>query len=299
VVSRRTTPKAGGLGVGAIVEAAARRPVATARTVRYVPSAAVGFVRALRDASRSVTLPLSAPRTSLNRSITSARAVSLTTLPLTDVREVTEAFGLTLNDVATAMCAGALRSWLEDVGELPGKALVAAVPVAVRGGDAHLAGNKMSVLFASIPTHLADPRARLDASRDEMRDAKATHRDVGPYTLGAIADAAPWNLVSLLFRGYSNLGLASRLPPPVNLVFSNVPGPEVPVYCGGARLTALFALGPIFDGAALNVTIVTCDDDVDVGVVTCPDVVPAPVDSLGKYFDTALGELVALARTAP
>ena len=296
-VSRRATPKARDLGVGAIVHAAVRLPVAAARTVRHVPSAAVGFARALRDAGRSVTLPLSAPRTSLNRSITAARAVSLTTVPLADVREVTEAFGLTLNDVATAMCAGALRSWLEEAGELPGKALVAAVPVAVRGDDAHMAGNKVSVLFASIPTHLAEPRARLDASRDEMRDAKATHRDVGPHTLGAIADAAPWNIVGLLFRAYSNLGLASRLPPPVNLVLSNVPGPEIPVYCGGARLTALFPLGPIFDGAALNITIVSCDDDVDIGVVTCPDVAPAPVDSLGKHFDTALGELVALARS--
>jgi hypothetical protein len=99
-----------------------------------------------------------------------------------------------------------------------------------------------------------------------------------------------------LFRAYSDLGLASRLPPPVNLILSNVPGPEIPVYCGGARLTALFPLGPIFDGAALNVTIVTCADDVDIGVVTCPDVAPAPVASLAKHFDTALGELVALAR---
>jgi diacylglycerol O-acyltransferase len=205
-------------------------------------------------------------------------------------------FGVTLNDVAMAMTAGALRTWLRGAGELPDRPLVAAVPVAVRGGSAHMVGNRVSVIFASLPTNLADPIERLEAVHTQMKDAKATHRDVGPQTLGALAEAAPWNLVGLLFRAYSDLGLATRLPPAVNLVMSNVPGPPVSVYCGGARLVGLYPLGPIFDGAALNITVVSCDDDVDVGVVTCPDVAPAPVDALATAFHDALAELVALAR---
>ena len=158
-----------------------------------------------------------------------------------------------------------------------------------------MTGNRVSVLFAALPSHLADPAERLDAVRDQMRDAKATHRDVGPQTLGALAESAPWNVVGLLFRAYSDLGLASRLPTAVNLVVSNVPGPPVPVYCGGARLVGLYPLGPIMDGAALNITIVTCDDDVDIGIVTCPDVAPGSVDALGHACHRALEELVALA----
>ncbi len=295
-VDDRATPEAEDLGLGALVRAVAHLPIAAARAMWHLPNATVGFVRALRDSGRSVTFPLSAPRTSLNRSITAAREVSLRTMPLADVREVAEAFGLTVNDVVTAMCAGALRSWLDDAGALPDRPLVAAVPVAVRDRGTHRVGNRLSVLFASLPTHLADPRERLDAVRDEMRDAKATLRDLGSHTLGALADAMPWNVIGLLFRAYSDLGLASRVPPSVNLVLSNVPGPQDAVFLGGARLTALFPLGPIFDGAALNVTIVTCGDDVDVGVVTCPDVAPGSLDSLTAHFATALDELVALAR---
>jgi diacylglycerol O-acyltransferase len=286
----------GGVGVRQVVRTVARVPVVTARTLARVPGAAFGFVRALRDAGRSVTLPLTAPRTSLSRSISSARSVALTTVPMADVEEVMRCFGVTLNDVAMAMTAGALRTWLRGAGELPDRPLVAAVPVAVRGGSAHMVGNRVSVIFASLPTNLADPIERLDAVHTQMKDAKATHRDVGPQTLGALAEAAPWNLVGLLFRAYSDLGLATRLPPAVNLVMSNVPGPPVSVYCGGARLVGLYPLGPIFDGAALNITVVSCDDDVDVGVVTCPDVAPAPVDALATAFHDALAELVALAR---
>jgi WS/DGAT/MGAT family acyltransferase len=231
----------------------------------------------------------------LNRSITWKRDVALATLSLTDVREVAASFELTINDVLTAASAGALRTWLQDAGELPARPLVAAVPVALREGDPRRTANRLSVMFASVPTHLADAADRLEAVKTAMRDAKATHADVQPQTLGALAEAAPWNLIGLLFRAYSDHGLANRLPPAVNLVMSNVPGPPVPVYCGGARLVGLYALGPIFDGAALNITFATCNDDVDVGVVTCPDVAP-PLDGLVAALREELAELVALAR---
>jgi WS/DGAT/MGAT family acyltransferase len=283
------------LGLGQVVRALARTPVAAVRVATRVPGAATRFVRALRDVGRSVTLPLSAPRTALNGSITAARAVALTAVPLADVREVAESFDFKINDVIMAMCAGALRTWLRDAGDLPDRALVAAVPVAVGDGSAHRTGNRVSVMFAALPTDLADPLARINAVRTEMRAAKATHADVGPDTLGALAEALPWNVVGLLFRAYSDLGLANRLPPAVNLMISNVPGPPVPVYCGGARLKGLYALGPIFDGAALNITVATCGDDVDVGIVTCPDVAP-PAEALSAAIHDSLAELVALAR---
>ncbi len=287
--------KLAGLGVGQALRAIGRTPIAAVRTVSQMPSAAVGFVRALRDAGRSVTLPLQAPRTSLSRSITAERAVALTTVAMADVREVADTFELKVNDVVMAMCAGGLRIWLRDAGELPERPLVASVPVAVKGVTGHLAGNQVSVMFATLPTHLADPLERLDAIQREMHDAKATHTDIGQHTLGRLADVAPWNVVGLLFRAYSDLGLASRLPPAVNLVISNVPGPPVDVYFGGARLVGLYPLGPIFDGAALNITVATCGPDVDIGIVTCPDVAP-PVEDLATAMRDALAELVACAR---
>jgi diacylglycerol O-acyltransferase / wax synthase len=284
-----------GLNLGALLRTLERLPVVTARTVAQLPRATFGFVRALRVAGRSVTLPLTGPRTSLSRSITASRSVVLTTLPLADVREVAESFRLTVNDVIVSTCAGALRLWLHEAGELPTRPLVAAIPVAVRDRGDHRSGNRVSVIFSALPTHLVDPAERIDAVRRAMRDAKATHADVRPQTLGALAEAAPWNLLGLMFRAYSDFGLANVLPPAVNLVLSNVPGPPVPVYLGGARLEGLYALGPIFDGAALNITVTTCNDDVDVGIVSCPDVAP-PVDGLVPALEASLAELVALAR---
>jgi WS/DGAT/MGAT family acyltransferase len=295
-VAEPTLPTARqGLGVGQAIRTLVRTPAIVARTATRVPGAATGFVRALRDAGRSVTLPLSAPRTVLNRSITSTRDVALTTLPLADLHEVAESFDLKFNDVVMAMCAGALREWLGDAGDLPDRALVAAVPVAVRGRSTRRSGNQVSVMFAALPTDRPDPGTRIEVVRREMRDAKATHADIGQDTMGALAEAAPWNVVGLLFRAYSDLGLANRLPPAVNLVISNVPGPPVAVYCGGARLAGLYPLGPIFDGVALNITVATCGDDVDVGIVTCPDVAP-PAAALTAAVRRSLAELVALAR---
>ena len=294
-VDRGSRADVPGLGIAQATRAVARTPVVATRLLLRLPGVAVSFTRALRDAGRSVTLPLTAPRTVLSGSITAERSVALTTVPLADVREVAATFDATINDVVMAMCAGALRTWLQQAGSLPDRPLVASVPVAVKGGSKHVVGNRVSVMFATLPTDLANPAERLDAVRNSMRDAKATHADVGQDTMGRLAEAAPWNLVGLLFRAYSDLGLANRLPPAVNLVISNVPGPPVDVYCGGAHLVGLYALGPIFDGAALNITITTCGDDVDVGVVTCPDVAPPVEEMVGAIHD-ALAELVAIER---
>jgi WS/DGAT/MGAT family acyltransferase len=268
-------------------------PAVVTRTAMQVPAAALGFLHSLRTAGRSVALPLTAPRVHFNRSITSKRSVALTALPLRDVRRVADAFDLTINDVLMTVCAGALRQWLQDNDELPRRPLIAAVPVAMRA-DEHHAGNRLSVMFAALPTHLADVRGRLDFVAKGMRDAKATHAEVRPRTLAALAEAMPWNVLGLLFHVYSDLGLASRLPPAVNVVVSNVPGPPVPVYCGGAKLVSLYALGPIFDGAGLNITFTSCADEVDVGIVACPDVTSS-LDGIVESLSEALAELVVLA----
>jgi hypothetical protein len=145
-----------------------------------------------------------------------------------------------------------------------------------------------------LPTHLDDPAARVRFVAQEMPAAKAFHEELGPHTLGSLATVAPWNLAATLFRAYSNLGLANRLPPAVNLVLTSVPGPPVPLYCAGAKLVDLFPLGPIFDGAALNITAVSYTDRVCFGFLVCPDVVP-PVQQLADGAPRALDALVAAA----
>lgn len=270
------------------------QPAVVARSVTKLVRTAWQVVRTVRHRAEGPTLPLTAPRVSLSRSITPARAASFAVFDVDDVKEIRRAFGVKFNDVTMAVAAAVVRRWLEEAGDLPDRPLVAAIPTSVRADGGGRAGNEVSTLFGALPTHLADPVARIDFIAREMPSAKAFHEELGPRTLGSLALVAPWNLASVLFRAYSDLGLADRLPPAVNLVLTSVPGPPVPLYCGGARMESMFPLGPIFDGAALNVTVVSYTDKVCVGFLTCPDVCP-PVQHLADAVPEAVAELVAAA----
>lgn len=270
------------------------QPALVARSVTRLAGSAWRIAqRATRHEARA-TLPLSAPRLCLSRSITARRAAAFASAGLADFGTIRRAFGVTFNDVAVAVTAGVLRRWLGDAGDLPTRPLVAAIPVSVRAEPGGIAGNEVSTMFGALPTNLDDAADRLRFVAGEMRAAKAFHEELGRQTLGSLATAAPWNLAGLLFRAYSGLGLANRLPPVVNLVLSSIPGPRQALYCGGARLEALFPLGPIFDGAALNVTVISYTDRVCFGFLTCPDTCP-PVERLADAVPEAVAELVAAA----
>lgn len=274
------------------------QPAMVARSVTRLAGTSWRVAQRIARREPSGTLPLTAPRTCLSSSITARRATAFATVDIDAVKEIRRAFGVTFNDVVMAIAAGALREWLRDNGDLPDRPLVAAIPMSVRGEASDLPGNNVvSTLFGALPTHLADPAARVRFVAQEMPGAKSLHEELGATTLGSLATVAPWNLASALFRAYSNLGLANRLPPIVNLILTSVPGPPVPLYCGGARLESLFPLGPIFDGAALNITALSYTDHVCFGFIACPDVCP-PVEHLADAIPTVLNELVAAARAA-
>jgi len=270
------------------------QPAVIARAATRLLRTAWQVARRLRRGEDHATLPLTAPRVCLSRSITSARAASFAVVAIDAVNEVRRAFGVTFNDVAVAITAGVIRRWLLAAGSLPDRPLVAAVPTSVRAGTGATAGNEVSTLFAALPTNLADPGERLRFVAREMPGAKAFHEELGARTIGTLAMVAPWHLLALLFRAYSSLGLADRLPPAVNLVLTSVPGPTIPLYCGGARMDALFPLGPIFDGAALNVTVISYTDKVCIGFLTCPDVCP-PVEHLADAVPDVVDEMAAAA----
>ena len=264
-----------------------------ARTVRSV--------RAVSARNRDVvgTLPPSpfqAPRTSINGAISPHRRVALADLPLADVREVASVFGATTNDVVLAVTAGGLRTLLERRGEEPETSLVAMVPVSLRTeAERGTLGNRVSGLLVSLATGVADPAARLRRIRDGMQAAKAQHRALDPAVFATWAEAALPAVATQLSRLVTNLRVFDRVGPPFNLVVSNVPGPDVPVYLAGARMESLHPLGPIAEGVGLNVTVFTYRDAVHVGVLGCRDLVP-DVEVLSGALGEALAELVVAAR---
>lgn len=225
----------------------------------------------------------------LNTALSPFREVAWCSLPLERLRAVGHANGASVNDALLAVAAGALRRYAEPRGVLPEWPLVASVPIAVRDeGDER--ANAVSAASVSLATDREDPIERLCAIRDATRAKKGRRgRSLG-QDLAAWADVPPPLLFSLATSAYFDLDLASRMTPLCNLVVSSVPGPREALYLAGARLEAIYPLGPVFTGMALNITAIGWGDRMDVGLVACRQAVPE-LWSLADALPEALAEL--------
>jgi WS/DGAT/MGAT family acyltransferase len=238
-----------------------------------------------------------APRTSFNRTITRHRVLAIRTTALSDVKEVKNAVGGTVNDVVMAVCAGALRRYLEKRGELPDQPLVAMVPVSIRTGqETDKWTNRVSAIFTSIPTNAAEPLERLAATHRWMQAAKQQHDLVPADMLIEVSTLAPPALSIRAMRLAARMRLADRVNPPVNLVISNVPGPRTPLYLGGARLLEYHPVSTIVDGQGLNITVQSYLDQLHFGLVGCRELVP-DIEELADLCVDELDRLRAQAAT--
>jgi WS/DGAT/MGAT family acyltransferase len=285
------------------------RPVQTARLatdlVRVLPTLApalsplVGGLLGLGRGDGGVirTTPGRAPATPFNQPITPHRRLAIRSLPLDDVKTVKNAFGVSVNDVVLAMCAGALRRWLTDHDALPEQPLVAMIPVSVRDpASKNALGNKVSAMLATLPTHAADPVDRLEIAHAATKAAKAQQAAIPQGLVDQITDFAPPALAARAARVVFATGVLQRLPP-FNLVISNVPGPNIPVYLGGAKLLAHYPVSVLTDGLGLNITVVGYLGQLHFGLVGCRELVP-DIDALAGYVVDELELLVEAAELA-
>jgi len=285
--------------IGDAVAALAARPTEAAAAVR-------GTVEVLSRLRRHLTgsdgaaapPPFAAPRISLNGVLSGPeRRVAVVGLPLQEVRAVRDRFGVTVNDVVLALCAGALRSWLAGRGEASDGDLVALVPASVRSAaDAGTTGNRVSPMLVSLATTVADPVERLQAVAASARSAKARERDVGTAPLAEWAELAPPILVAGAAQLASALRLADLVPPTFNVSVSNVAGPPLPLYLAGARVVAAYPLAPVTDGSTLNVTVLSYDGTLGFGLVADAASVP-DLGVLAAGLAQALAELVRATQT--
>ena len=274
-------------GLPGQLDAVARSVARTVRTARTLAS---------RNREVTGTLPpgpFQAPPTSINAAISAHRRVAFADLPMADVRRISGVLGGTTNDVVLAVTSGALRTFFASRDEEPETSLVAMVPVSVRSEDERGAlGNRVSGMLVSLATGVSDPVARLGQIREGMRAAKEQSRTVGGEVYAAWAEAALPAVATRLSRLVTNLRLFDHVGPLCNLVVSNVPGPDVPIYLAGARLESMHPLGPIVEGIGVNVTVFSYCGTVHVGIQACWDLVP-DVDVLGRAMEEALAELLA------
>jgi WS/DGAT/MGAT family acyltransferase len=251
----------------------ATRPVQFARLLPTTLGGLASWVERARR-GRAMPAPFTAPRTSFNGTITGHRSVAFVRMDLAHVKEVKNAFGCTVNDVVLTMCSGALRKYLADRDELPEQSLVAMVPVSVHGKTTAPGTNKVSGMFSSLASNIADPVERLAEIAAQNRVAKEHHKTLSASLLQDWAQFAAPNTFALAVRVYSKLRLAERHPVIHNLVISNVPGPPMPIYFMGARIVGFFPFGPVFHGAGLNITVLSNDGHLDVGLIACRELAP-------------------------
>lgn len=234
---------------------------------------------------------LQAPKTSFNVPIGPRRSLAFSSVALADVRAVADAFDVKINDVALALCSGAIRAYLDAAGELPVRELTAGAPVSLRkSGDASM-DNQLSYLVMPLGTQLTDPIERLRHIAQQSRAAKDIHRTMRAHPVSSIAEtAAPFVLGSLLRLAYQTHVL-SFIPGMMNTVISNVPGPPMDLYLAGAKLSGIFSASVLLDCMGLNVTLFTFGDRVDFGLHVDPDLISDPW-SIAEGIPNALRELM-------
>ena len=250
--------------------------------------------------------PASMPPTRFNSVVSAHRVFDTRRFTLAEFKSIRAlARGATVNDAVLAVCGGALRRYLENKDELPEASLTAMAPFFIRDADA-ASGDKpdMSWLHVQLGTHLADPVQRLAFIRDQTSSSDTVSRAVGARELtdiGQHASAATLALTSKMLSRAS-LGIARRAPL-ANCTVTNVPGPSVPLYLCGARMTYFSAIMPIADGMGLVFAVTSYDGRIVISPTSCRDLMPDPEmfaqcvrDSFQEYLAAAARPVKAAPR---
>jgi diacylglycerol O-acyltransferase / wax synthase len=208
-----------------------------------------------------------APSSILNQRVSSSRRFAAQSFELDRLRHIAKTLGVTINDIVLAICSGALREYLLSQNALPKKPLIAMVPASVRSDDSDFS-NRITMILANLGTHKADPLERLQIVRRSVLNAKQRFKRMSSSQI--------LNYSAFVY-GAAGLNIVSGFMPKhqaFNLVISNVPGPREPLYWNGAKLDALYPASIVLDGQALNITMTSYLDKLEVGLTACRNALP-------------------------
>ena len=277
-------------------------PMSALRTAVGLTAEAAGmpaaFIKTLTKGIRNETssLSLHAPKTMFNVNITGSRRFAAQDWPLDRIRAISKASNTTLNDVVLAMCSGAVRAYLQELGKLPDASLVSMVPVGLKSRGAESmsggGGNAVGSVMVRLGTDLADPEDRLASVHRSMKSGKEALGSMTPNQIVAMSalGMAPSIMIPML-------RLNGIVRPPFNLIISNVPGPRSTQYLNGARLTGTYPVSVPMQGMALNITCNSYADAMCFGLTGCRRSVPH-LQRLLTYLDEELDLLEKAAGAA-
>ena len=230
-----------------------------------------------------------APPTPLNVEIGPHRRLAVTREQLADFKVVKNAFGGTVNDVVLTVVSGALRRWMHTRGfRTEGVELRALVPVSIRTKEEHGEfGNRIAVMRGPLPIYIKDPVARLHSVKQSMDGLKESKQAVGAEVLAGVQQLAPPTVLAQASR----INFSTRL---FNLIVTNVPGPQFPLYVLGRKLQNLYPIAFLPQNHSLAIAIMSYDGEVNFGLLADYDAIP-DVNDLAEGISESLAELVALA----
>jgi diacylglycerol O-acyltransferase len=227
------------------------------------------------------------PRTMFNVDVTPQRRVATQTTKLARMKAIGEAAGGSVNDVLLAACSAAIRRYLQEMGELPTRSLIASVPVALPRDTSQSGGGGNAVSFANVKlgTDVADVRARFEVIRRSSTVGREYLRQMSQTALitYTVLISSPQMLTRVPAIG-------ARVPPIYNVIISNVPGPRGKLYFLGAEMEAYYPISALAHGQALNITVLSYAGGLYFGFTGCADRVPH-LQRLAVYTGEALDEL--------
>ena len=238
------------------------------------------------------------PRTSMNVAISPRRAFKTVRIPLSEIKQIGKAHNAKLNDVVLALCSGALRGYFGDDKKLLAKTMIGAVPASLRNPGDTTSSNQVTMMLITLATNMADPAERMAAIVAGSTKAKMLTqgmKNIIPTDLPSLG--VPW-LMSVISTLYNSDVVANRIPTVANLVISNVPGPQVPLYMAGATMDAYFPVSIVTHGLGLNVTLHSYNGSLDIGLIACKKAVP-DIARFAKAMEAAHQELLAAPAPAP
>jgi WS/DGAT/MGAT family acyltransferase len=231
------------------------------------------------------------PPTPLNVPITAERGFAGLSLPLDALKALAAVHGAKLNDIVLALCSGALRRYLAHHGGIPKKPLTAAMPISLRDAGNTAYTTQAALPLVSLQTHIADPLRRLAAIRDAAGAVKAMVRQArGVVPMDFPSIGMPW-LLRGLAEAYGRSTAAGVLPVLANVVISNIPGPPLPLYAAGARMSAYWPVSIVEHGLGLNITVISYAGAMGFGFATARAAVPDAhrlTHALAEAFDELL-----------
>lgn len=230
-----------------------------------------------------------APQTVLNQRINSSRRFSAQSYAMQRLRQIAQYFNVKINDVILAICSGALRQYLLNHAELPNKPLIAMVPASLRDDDTHL-GNRITMILANLATHISDPVQRLKIIQESVQQSK---NRMSRMTSGEILT---YTGLSYGIAGVQILGGFFPKHQLFNVIISSFITSHEPLYLNGAKLEAMYPASVVVDGQAMNITVATYLDQLDVGVIACRQALPK-VQKILQYLEETLQEYECLINT--